>query len=329
MEITIEEFREQYLPALREKFEDDTSNAILKDGKQITEKLQRQMETFLTVLLKFQQQFPMPVGEIQLSLLRTSVLLGKPQICIAAYDENGVLGNEILNIKFDAAWLFSCWNLYEKAILDEVAGQNGENYVRKAAVKQMQMESVDFLAKLFAVTVKYLFREFDEKEEYGQLLLTDNFMLNAGEYFDWRVVLFQRKPKVDLFFNTEKVPLPYCVFRDAVYNHKSFTGMDLKKTKFIHCEFVHCDFKDVSLNDAIFRDCRMYHCTFENTTFYGATFERVTLKKNHFTRTFWEDKTELETRTDLYKQVEILACEYEGNEFDKESDHGIFFAETE
>ena len=54
----------------------------------------------------------MEIGEIQISLLSTSIALGTPQFAFTAYDANGMFGEEILTAKFNAGWYMDGWEEY-------------------------------------------------------------------------------------------------------------------------------------------------------------------------------------------------------------------------
>ncbi len=61
-------------------------DSVMEHHDSICKQLWKEMETTAKFAVKFQQQIPIPIGEIQISLLLTSLYLGKPQIGIAAYD---------------------------------------------------------------------------------------------------------------------------------------------------------------------------------------------------------------------------------------------------
>ena len=314
MVIKAAEFEKQFLAPLQEEFHTNTQNRILKDGKSICETLYKQLEGFVIFMGKFQKQIPIEIGEIQISLLHSSIYLHKPQIAISAYDEKGILGNEILNIKYDVSWLFCEWEEFRKSIEEKIAEIHGQNFIRKEAVRQMMWNSMNYLTQCLYTTAKYLLAKFDEIEGYDELILTEGFRLSIGSYRDWSRTLFLKRETVDIFFREKDVSLKYCIFREAVYNRKSFEQLDLSHARFIDCEFVHCHFKNVSLKDVILQNCRIYYCTFENVDFYGMTLQGVTMKKNTFQQTRWNfvpDPEHLEDIPDFYKDVDFVDCTLE------------------
>lgn len=318
MEISNVEYIDQYLPALRDKFHEDTQNAILQNREEIYEKLIKQMQGFVTFVGKFQEQVPVELEEVQIALLQTSVHLNKPQVAISAYGEGGLLGTEVLNIKYDASWLFTQWEAYRQAIINQVVELHAEKCIREAAVRQMMWESMDYLIYCLYAVTKYMFTEFDHMRGFDNLLLTEDFRLSVGGYRDWRRVLFCRRKPVDIFFREKKDPITYAVFCEAVYNRKKFEKLDLTKARFYDCEFVHCTFSVICFRDTVFENCRFYHCTFEETDFCGATMRSVTMKKDTFSHTTWNfvpDMEHLDTVTDIYKGVEWSECVLESLTF--------------
>lgn len=311
MVIKAPEFEKQFLPKLQEEFHEQTQAQILKDGKLISETLYKQLERFVIFMGKFQKQVPVEIGEIQIALLHSSVYMHKPQIAISAYDAKGILGNEILNIKYDASWLFGKWEDYKNSIEEKIVEMHARNDIRKEAVRQMMWNSINYLTQCLYTTTKYLFAGFDEIKGYDELMLTEEFRLSVGSYRDWSRTLYLKRGAVDIFFREKDVPLTYCIFRESVYNRKSFEQLDLSHTRFIDCEFVYCNFKNVSLKDAVFQNCRIYYCTFENVDFYGMTLQGVTAKKDTFQHTKWSfapDLEHLEDISDVYKDVDVINC---------------------
>ena len=45
----------------------------------------------------------------------------------------------------------------------------------------------------------------------------------------------------------------------------TFTGLMLKKTRFIDCQIRECDFTDADLKNSVFINCNLAGSTFENT----------------------------------------------------------------
>lgn len=317
MEITILEFKEQYLPELREQFHAAVGKSIIENRQSIIEKLEKQIETFIHFVGTYQKSVPVKMGEMQIALLYTSVCMGEPQICISAYGKKQILGEEILNIKYRADWLFTEWFSYQKAIEAKVHELCAENYIRKSAIKMMMNESISYLIYCLYAVTKYQFAEFDKKNGYTDLALTENFRLTVGGYRDWSRTLYQRRGEIDLFMREQGVPLTYSVFQGAVYNKKKFTHLELSHTRFYECEFIHCEFEDVNFRDAIFDNCRMYHCIFSEVDFYGATFKQSTLKKNHAKKIHWQYEADFKELEDIYKNVDFLECINDGTIFEE------------
>lgn len=315
MEITLEDFKEQYLPDLSGQFHTAVQRSIVENRKEITEKLEKQLEAFVHFVGTFQKSVPIKLGEIQIALLYSSVCMGEPQICISAYGPNKLMGEEILNIKFRCNWLFTEWEAYQESIETKIKEIHAENYIRKAAVKMMMNESITYLIYCLYAATKYQFMEFDKLDGYCDLMLTENFQLTVGGYRDWSRTLYQRRPQIDIFMRDKDISLTFCTFHGAVYNKKKFSHLDLSHARFYECEFVHCEFDDVMLQDSIFENCRVYHCTFDEIFLYGATFRQSTFKKNKMGQVHWHYETDYQHVEDLYKDTEFLECENDGTFF--------------
>ena len=80
MEISIAEFGQKYLPAIEEEFRQETTDYITEKREDIGKQLWKQLSTVVHFTNEFQKRVPIPIGEIQIALLQTSVFLGRPQI---------------------------------------------------------------------------------------------------------------------------------------------------------------------------------------------------------------------------------------------------------
>lgn len=269
MEITVKEFREKYFSELQDNYHTVIENNMNANRQSINQKLVKQMEGYIHFVTELQKSYPVEIGEIQMSFLYTSVYMGIPQIALTAYDEMGVLGNEITTVKYPAEWMMEGWDEYKNSILNKIKELHAQNYIREEAVNQMMKESIGFMIQCLYAVTKYLFIEFMQVKGYEELLLAEGFRLTVGGYRDWHKVLYQKKENVDLFFMDNNEKLEFCVFKEAVYQRKAFEKLNLSHTYFYDCEFVHSIFKEVDLKDAVFENCRFYYCSFEACDFCG------------------------------------------------------------
>lgn len=329
MEITIKEFKEQYFPELQEQFHAKVQKNIKDNGKEIIKRLYNELEGVITFSISFQKEIPIEIGEIQISLLRTSVVLNQPQIEFCVYNSDGILGEEIFNIKFDAQWLLGPWQEYYKVLQDKVEELHSQNYIRKAALQQMMQESLDFIIYCLYAITKYFFIEFFRMNRYEELILADNFRLSVGGYRDWSRTLYRKTPQIDIFFGNDNKNFRYGIFEEAVYNQKRFENLDLEKTYFYNCEFVHSQFSNAILRDVIFENCRFYHCEFNKTDFCGATFRNVTMKKCSLAETVWNYLPDPENIKDFYKNVDLEHCTFEYIDFVQSDLRGIQLKECQ
>lgn len=329
MEITVKEFREQYLPELEGEFQEKTQLHITEHRREIFQEVQQKMEQFIMFLGQFQQRFPIEIGEIQVALLQTSVHMGNPQIAVCCYDEDGILGNELLNVRFDVKWLFSEWENYKERITDKVNALNAQNYIRPEAITQMMWIQMEYLQACLYATLKYHLRNFGEMKGYEQLELSPRFRMTVGGYRDNCGVVYRVRNEIDLFMRSGDEKLDYCRFYEVVYNKKTFQKLKLNSTVFCGCEFIHCNFSEVVLRDAIFENCRFYHCNFENVDFCGATFEGTTIKKCAFKNTMWHMIPDDLPVLDVYKNVELNQSILEGLVFEESDICEIYAAQSD
>ena len=321
MKITIDEFKKEYLEALQNVYHDRIVQNITADRDRTRTLFDNYMDTFLQIIQKFQEYYAMEIGEIQISLLSTSMALGTPQFAFTAYDANGMFGEEILTAKFNAGWYMDGWEEYHQAITEKCRECNALAYIHPEGMEQMMRESISFAVSCLAVVCKYLFAEFEQREGYEQIMWADGFRLTAGSYRDWSKLLYRKTPEADIFWSSRRKDFSFCHFQELVYNKKIFEKIDLSHAHFYGCEFVLCKFEETFLRDAVFDGCRFYHCSMDGVDLAGATIRNSTLKKCKLTHMNWDAEYDNPDKIkEFYKPFEMLEnvvefCTNDGEEW--------------
>ncbi len=314
MEISIDEFKKEYFPPLKEEFHRKTMESIIKNGDSIRKRMREQMDLFIGLAITVQKEIPIEIGLVQVALLNTSLHLGKPQIAFTAYNEGGYFGQELLTVKRDAGWLFEAWEDYKNSIENEIAKLHAEAYIRSEGVRQLMWESFPFLQMCLFAATKYLYFNVDQFEKFEDLIKAPGFSIRVGSYMDWGKVVYRKEGEEDIFFDTRKKDFSFYRFQRVIYNQKVFKNMNLGSTKFSECEFVNCEFENVNLCDAWFEKCNIRNCTFENVKLLGLTLGQTTVKRTHFHDCITKVNIDAPNPEDLenaYKPMEIVDCVFD------------------
>lgn len=279
-DITLKEFKKTYLPEIQKTFQRRTITSIQGQYVNIQRLLREQMTQFIAFCKKFQDNIPIEIGEIQVTLLYTSVMAGIPKLCYSAYDQMGVLGNEIFSMKLAADWLCTEWELYRTAIEKKITELHCQSYFGKEIVRWFMGDQLQFLSSNLYPVTKYLWNEPEDIELFSELKLSEEFRITVGSYRDEVDRVYQKRPATDIFMRDENAPLNYCKFENTIFKKKELAELDLAHAKFQKCQFIDCTFEHVRLNDTIWTDCRIQGCTFRRVTMFGITLKNVDMEKN-------------------------------------------------
>lgn len=302
-----------FIAAFREETYEPLAGALLRDTdsyfaarqEDVKKELFEHLGKFLSraVQLQKEQNLPSP-AYLTISLLYTSVYLGKPQLCFELYDDIWMLGKAIYADTASAEWLFRFWEEHQKKLAEAEAAAGA--FVRPSHTKQMEYQSVYILAYLAATRMKYWLAEPEKIEAFKELLKSPQFYITCGEYQGWQNTVAAVLPEIDLFNCDEEESLGLRTFCRCQYENKKFKEIDLCGSRFYDCTFSNCEFTQVLLNDTLFDACTMRGVSFFDSRMLGATLKNTLLQEVCFHRvTAGLDKPDLK---EWYKAVEFIDC---------------------
>lgn len=223
-----------------------------------------------------------PVSCISISFLNTALQCGEPAYRVDAYGEDWMLYEHSLYTQhIDCSWFLPIWKkLLEdfQSILDSQAIQK---YCSPLQAEQAAWKCIGPLISMMGSYLKYLFYGFQEKEEYQRVVKGDDFQLEFGEFFDWKVVLIGEHQEVDIFNSSGRL-FSHRRFHKKCFDQKNFAKLDLKGCKFEACKFQKCRFSDAVLNDCIFENCEFTDTFFSKCLLAGAEFNNNTINHTKF-----------------------------------------------
>lgn len=303
----IQEFRENCYNTVTNNFFEKTNTSIVSNMKQIEDKFILMFEELFEEVCQFQENIPIEVGCIQVSLMYTSIYENNPKIRIEVYSSQGIFEESIYNTEIQADWLFVYWKEYETNLNEGIKKHHLERYIRKAAVKKLMAESIGMLIYLYVINIKYLFAYVNEWKSFESILKSEGFYISAGGYLDWQKVLYASVSEVDIFFNTASVPLYFQVQNDKVFKNKQFNHLNLQNSRFNRDTFDNCSFEQVDLSDCDFNQCTFQNVRFNHCKLYGmllidCELKGVTIEQSEWSYVLKPD----EKLRDVYRNGQII-----------------------
>lgn len=303
----IQQFRENEYREETVMFLSKTQSYLAENRIEIAKKVQQQLEEFMRAIARGQEEVPIPVGSIQISLLEISIYLDKPMLRMDAYDNMGIFGRLLFSKHFPCEWILTYWDEYRMNLLKRIEKMNAVRFISEETVRVMMQETFEYLRAYLIGVIKYPFAYADLFEGIQGVMKEEEFMISVGSYLDKQKALYMERRETDIIFNPEGIQTDFCLFKQKIYKTKTFEKLNLKHSRFVECQFVNSSFKNVDLSDAIFDNCRFYRTDIEECNAYGLTminciFDTVTIKETPF---HYKGEKDGSVR-DIYKPLDIL-----------------------
>lgn len=303
------EFRSNCYEQQRTKFLDETSRTLQEQLEVFVPRFISDMEHIIAALIRLQQQIPVEIGWMQISLLASSVYLKTPTFRVEVFDENGLFGKVLYSYNLDASWLFGGWDAFQQSLEQGRMNQYIQQYIRDEQIRVLMFENMEYLTLMAAVYLKYVLSYFDRMKDFEKLLCAETFTVSVGQYHDWQKILYRQDKEIDIFFNPQKKTLVFQKYEEKVFRDKVFEDLDLCSVRFLRCKFVRCRFERAKLNDAVFEQCLLHDVVMNQVTMFGISFMGCRIENVDFSGAeFWcRDPLSKE----YYQQPEFIGCESE------------------
>lgn len=319
--------RQEYLAQFEKNYYEPATSALLQktteyliaNNEEITGQITKELEGFMGKIAKMQKIQPIPVGQIAISVLRTSIWEGKPKLRFDCYDEGKEAGKNIAYQYMSAEFLMTEWENYKTRLEKGVNEIGASRFIREAQIEQYMSQAIERLVMLLVTNLKYYLMDADYLEHFKEMLLAEVFIMTAGEYLDWQKILYGQLPEIDIIANPKEQPLIFQKIYEKKYRDKQLCDMDLTQARFVNCEFSKCTFENMILQDVRFVNCLFRDVVMKSGSMYGAAFVDCMFQNvdmDGMEKEWKPDVTQPLRLQDIYHEVRYIGCIMDGKKME-------------
>ena len=249
------------------------------------------------------------IAFIHFFTLRTSFLLKKYELRMAAYNENWYLDSAECTASYSVKEIFSYFDGFAEE-LEKIRMESLGSMSLGEAQQRLFEESKPYLFYV-AEIIRVAMRNMSHHEAFQKMKKAPCFILCIGGYMDRFDILYKEdhvpkdskdvkrllQSKTRRIFSYEffdDLNLTKGSFDDLEFQFSSFKGCDISQSDFRKCRFVSTGFQNAILKNTELRETRIFDADFsgavlENVDFTGAklrnlTFAGAKLKNIDFTK---------------------------------------------
>ena len=280
--MTRKEFETEYFISLQNHALKSALDEQMNSKKRYLETLSRGLILCIDAIKHKQEWTLFPIKCIQMSLMRYSILAGKPIVRIDAYGERGVLNEALVTKEVLIEWPIVGISGLKEALIGEA--QNNDA-IPEAMIDVLLGRYVDMIVYSFRETLRYERQLIEEIQQIQEINKLPDFYVSIGEYMGKQEYVYVERSEVDIFYNIKQESLVFRTFCNAVYKDKKFEKLVLDGTRFKGCFFEQTKWNECSLIDCTFENCVFKKSVFEENDmrgcrFYNCKFLRIQNKKN-------------------------------------------------
>ncbi len=273
------EFREKYLDTYNTAYNEKLTSLWQEEWDKRIQLMKKQIEAVISNLVVIQQQIPVEIGCIHVSLLLSSIESGHPELMYEVYDEGMELGTILYAQTFQADWFLAEWEETKQQIQDKIKELNWQRYLGDEEVKALYYEDINMTLISLAHALKYEFTDFMTYQGAEQLKMAEGFYLSIGEYRGWRKILYRYVEMRDILQQGLEKEFAHMRFHECQYRDRRLASFNLANTRFEKCVFLKMTFHEVDFRDADFEDCVFRECIFERCLLNGTVFEKCDMQR--------------------------------------------------
>lgn len=316
-ETYIQMFEREVYPEIFARAAEETAGAFYDGQDKLMKAWKGILRQYMEQLVTLQKEKKaLPIAEINLSFLYTSLEEGRPKYRIDSYAEGGrVFGGSIFTGYLPADWMTAGLEGLEQQLSARVAAESLRRYIRPAMIETLRLRAVRSLLYYFALRFKYFIQDMLDLKLLAQIEKAPHFFIQIGEYMDWLKTIYAVRPAVDIFNCERTQDLRFRSFPAVLYEGKAFCNLDLSSSSFTDSVFT-----DSSMEACTMTDCMFEGCTFENVTvdtvrMAGCIFADCVFRNTVFTGTsFFEEKPDMDD-PQYFEPAEFHSCSFEGVSF--------------
>lgn len=273
------EFREKYLDTYIVAYNEKLTLQWQEEWDKRIKLIQGQIEKVISNIVTIQQQIPVEIGCIQISLLLSSIESGHPELMYEVYDARMEFGTLLYAQTFQADWFLADWEEVKQQIKDKIVELKWQEYLGEEAVKAFFYENINIVLASVAFALKYEFKDFMKYKGAEQLEIIDGFYLSLGEYRGWKNILYRYVESKDILQQGLEKEFSYMKFLECHYREKRLASFKLAHATFEKCVFLNMTFHEVDFRDANFEDCVFRECVFEKCLLNGTEFKQCDMQR--------------------------------------------------
>lgn len=309
-ETYIQMFQEEFYPKIFFEIAKDTIGQYVDKEGQIVKQLKSRLNHYMERLVELQEKgFGVPVAEIDISFLYTSLIEGKARFRIDSYGEGGRVLEESMETDYLAAD-FLVVKLEELTGKLEtcVADEGLRRYIRPAEIETLKLRAVRSLLYYFAFRLKYTIREALDLQMLAKVKKANNFAIQIGEYMDWQKTIYAILPEVDIFNCDEDTNLQFRSFPAIYYQNKRFQDLIMNQSRFIDCTFTDVTIEKCRMNDCIFDHCTFDHVKIMETQMKGCNFIDCAMSNTVFEKVVFYSEECNDEEIEYYEPAKFYKC---------------------
>lgn len=308
----IERFRHECFEPTDRQFRTKLGLLLAKEQSRLTGQIKERIRLMLRELAGLQMTEEMVAGCIEISILRVSFYLGRPQLCIEIYDADQSLGNCLMETKLEISFLYDWWMEYFGALQKQSAAFEWSRFLSDEVLYTLMQDSLDNLMPFAAFLLKYQMEDCHEWTELKELAKTDVFYISAGGYRDWQKLIFVQRKPFDLLLCDEDESMRFGRFEKLVYYQKQLEHLDLKASYFAECRFQYSHFEGCRLNDCFFEKCTFVNVDFIDVEMFGTVWKNCSFTDCKFGNVQWTADYDFtaEEIEDCYRPTAFCECRF-------------------
>lgn len=316
-ETYIQMFQEEIYPDIFLKIAEETIRQFSDKQEQMIAEWKKGIGKYLEQVVSLQKMTQeIPVTEINISFLYTSLYEEKPRFRIDCYGEGGrVLQESMLTAYLSADWLVAGMHKLEELLTERAAQESMRRYVRAAKIETLKLRAIRSLLYYFALRFKYIIQDMIDFKILAQIHKADSFVVQIGEYMDWQKTIYAIFPEVDIFNCDRKTDLRFRSFPAIYYKDKTLEGLNLTQARFQDCTFAESVIENCVMNDCLFENCIFENVNITDTQLQGCLFQNCTFKKIRFQNDIFYQKQGQNVEPEYFEPAEFFRCSFADSHF--------------
>lgn len=313
----LEMFEETFYPSAFEQMAGETIQNFIKNREAIVKQIEIQLNEYFDRIIKAQaMNLVSPIAEITFSFLYTSLDEQEAVLQLDCYGEAGrSYSDSQLSGRIPAGWLSYRLEQFTESLKQIAAQQGIANFVRPAGFEVFKLRAVRSLLAYFAGQFKYLIDDMLDRKKLAQIVKSETFVIEVGEYLDWQKVIFAILPEVDIFNHEANTGLCFRRFPAFYYQEKQFVNLTMNRAEFTDCTFKESEITGCTMNDCIFDQCVFERVHISRTKMMGCLFIGCTIKETTMTNVDFYISADIEPE-EYYEPAEFYDCELTSNRFE-------------